>query len=89
MIIAEEFSSWSKNLKVKDIPEKTQFTLKFLLKDICGIILSARNEDYVKSLVETYKGSGNLISLGHSERFDLFSSAIIAGTAAHLSLIHI
>lgn len=83
MIIAEEFSSWSKNLKVKDIPEKTLFTLKFLLKDICGIILSARNEDYVKSLVETYKGSGNLISLGHSERFDLFSSAIIAGTAAH------
>ena len=83
MIIAEEFSSWSKNLKVKDIPEKTQFTLKFLLKDICGIILSARNEDYVKSLVETYKGSGNLISLGHSEKFDLFSSAIIAGTAAH------
>ena len=83
MIIAEEFSGWSKNLKVKDIPEKTQFTLKFLLKDICGIILSARNEDYVKSLVETYKGSGSLISLGHSERFDLFSSAIIAGTAAH------
>ena len=83
MIIAEEFSSWSKNLNVKDIPEKTQFTLKFLLKDICGIILSARNEDYVKSLVETYKGSGSLISLGHSERFDLFSSAIIAGTAAH------
>ena len=83
MIIAEEFSSWSKNLRVKDIPEKTQFTLRFLLKDICGIILSARNEDYVKSLVESYKGSGNLISLGHSERFDLFSSAIIAGTAAH------
>ena len=83
MIIAEEFSSWSKNLKVKDIPEKTQVTLRFLLKDICGIILSARNEDYVKSLVETYKGSGSLISLGHSERFDLFSSAIIAGTAAH------
>ena len=83
MIIAEEFSGWSKNLKVKDIPEKTQLTLKFLLKDICGIILSARNEDYVKSLVETYKGSGSLISLGHSERFDLFSSAIIAGTAAH------
>ena len=83
MIIAEEFSSWSKNLKVKDIPEKTQVTLRFLLKDICGIILSARNEDYVKSLVKTYKGSGSLISLGHSERFDLFSSAIIAGTAAH------
>ncbi len=83
MIIAEEFSNWSKNLKVKDIPEKTKLTLQFLLKDICGIILSARNEDYVKSLVETYKGSGNFISLGHSERFDLFSSAIIAGTAAH------
>ena len=83
MTIAEEFSSWSKTLSVKDIPEKTQSTLKFLLKDICGIILSARNENYVKSLVETYKGSGNLVSLGHSERFDLFSSAIIAGTAAH------
>ncbi len=83
MTVAEEFSSWSKTLSVKDIPEKTQSTLKFLLKDICGIILSAKNENYVKSLVETYKGSGNLVSLGHSERFDLFSSAIIAGTAAH------
>tara|TARA_B100000989_G_scaffold219616_1_gene167538 strand:- start:2748 stop:4097 length:1350 start_codon:yes stop_codon:yes gene_type:complete len=83
MTIAEEFSSWSKNLNVQDIPEKTQLTLRFLLKDICGIILSARNENYIKSLVETYRGSGNLISLGHSEKFDLFSSAIIAGTAAH------
>jgi 2-methylcitrate dehydratase PrpD len=29
------------------------------------------------------KDQETLISLGHSERFDLFSSAIIAGTAAH------
>ena len=33
MTIAEEFSSWSKTLSVKDIPEKTQSTLKFLLKE--------------------------------------------------------
>jgi hypothetical protein len=55
MTIAEEFSSWSKNLTVKDIPEKYRKTLEFLFKDICGIIVSARNENYVQSLVKTYK----------------------------------
>ena len=30
MTIAEEFSSWSKNLTVKDIPEKHRKTLEFL-----------------------------------------------------------
>ena len=83
MTIAEEFSSWSKNLTVKDIPEKFRKTLEFLFKDICGVIVSAINENYVQSLVKTYKGSGSFVCLGHGKEFDLFSSAIIAGTAAH------
>ena len=83
MTIAEEYSLWAKNLQVQDISEKSIKTLKFLFKDICGIIISAKNEDYIKSLVKTYKGSGNFISIGHKRDFDLFSSAIIAGTAAH------
>ena len=83
MTIAEEFSSWAISLKTKDISDKSRNVLKFLVKDICGIIVSARNENYIKSLVNTYSGTGNLISLGHGKKFDQFSSAIIAGTAAH------
>lgn len=83
MTIAEEFSNWGKDLKVEDIPTKSRQTLEFLFKDICGVIVSARNENYIKSLVKTYKGSGSFISLGHGKDFDLFSSAIIGGTAAH------
>ena len=58
-------------------------TLNYLIKDICGIILSARNENYVQSLVKAYRGTGKFISLGHGNEFDISSSAIIAGTAAH------
>ena len=47
------------------------------------LYLAARNENYVQSLVKTYKGSGSFVCLGHGKNFDLFSSAIIAGTAAH------
>ena len=50
MTIAEEYSLWAKNLQVQDISEKSIKTLKFLFKDICGIIISAKNEDYIKSL---------------------------------------
>ena len=64
MTIAEEFSSWSKNLTVKDIPEKFRKTLEFLFKDICGVIVSARKGNYVQSLVKTYKGSGCFVCLG-------------------------
>ena len=83
MTIAEEFSSWAKSLSTKDISDKSRQTLEFLFKDICGVIVSARNENYVQSLVKTYKGTGSLISLGHGKDFDMFSAAIIAGTAAH------
>ena len=83
MTITEEYSNWAKNLSIKEISEKTKGTLNYLIKDICGIILSARNEKYVQSLVRAYKGSGDYISLGHGKEFDVSSSAIIAGTAAH------
>ena len=83
MTISEDFSKWAKNLSTKDISDKSKKTLNYLIKDICGIILSARNENYVQSLVKAYKGSGKFISLGHGNDFDISSSAIIAGTAAH------
>jgi 2-methylcitrate dehydratase PrpD len=83
MTIAEEFSSWAISLKAKDVSDKSREVLQFLVKDICGVIVSARNENYIQSLVNTYKGTGTINSLGHGKKFDLFSAAIIAGTAAH------
>ena len=43
MIIAEEFSKWALSLKTSQITNKSKEVLKFLVKDICGIIVSARN----------------------------------------------
>ena len=80
---AEQFASWANSLDVKSLDEDLVKNLKFLLKDICGLVISARNEDYVQSLVKTYKNSGNIFVLGHKEKFDLSSSAIISGTSAH------
>jgi len=82
-IYAEEFSNWAINLKTKDIPTDVQEVLGFLVKDISGVIIAARNEDYIQSLVKTYSNTGNTIALGHKNIFDVFSSSIICGTAAH------
>jgi hypothetical protein len=57
MTIAEEFSSWAISLKTNDISDKSKQVLKFLVKDICGVIVSARNENYIQSLVKTYSGT--------------------------------
>jgi len=82
-IYAEDFSNWAINLKTKDIPSDVQEVLSFLVKDISGVIVAARNEDYIQSLVKTYSNTGNTIALGHKNIFDVFSSSIICGTAAH------
>ena len=82
-IYAEDFSNWASNLKTKDIPTDVQQVLGFLVKDISGVIIAARNEDYIQSLVKTYSNTGNTIALGHKIIFDVFSSSIICGTAAH------
>ena len=52
---AEQFASWANSLDVKSLDEDLVNNFKFLLKDICGLVISARNEDYVQSLVKTYK----------------------------------
>ena len=56
---AEQFASWANSLDVKSLDEDVIKNFQFLLKDICGLIISARNEDYVQSLVKTYKNSGD------------------------------
>ena len=53
MTISEDFSKWAKNLSTKDISDKSKKTLNYLIKDICGIILSARNENY-ENLIKPY-----------------------------------
>ena len=82
-IYAEEFSGWATKLKPQDIPSDIQEVLSFLVKDISGVIVAARNEDYIQSLIKTYSNTGNIIALGHKNIFDVFSSSIICGTAAH------
>ena len=82
-IYAEEFSGWATKLKTQDIPSDVQEVLNFLVKDISGVIVAARNEDYIQSLIKTYSNTGNIIALGHKNVFDVFSSSIICGTAAH------
>ena len=82
-IYAEEFSGWATKLKPQDIPSDIQEVLSFLVKDISGVIVAARNEDYIQSLIKTYSNTGNIIALGHKNVFDVFSSSIICGTAAH------
>ena len=57
-IYAEEFSGWATKLETQDIPSDIQEVLSFLVKDISGVIVAARNEDYIQSLIKTYSNTG-------------------------------
>ena len=76
-IYAEEFSGWATKLKTQDIPSDVQEVLDFLVKDISGVIVAARNEDYILSLIKTYSNTGNIIALGHKNVFDVFSPVVL------------
>ena len=53
--IAQIYSSWATNLKVEDIPKSVIDKLNIIVMDSIGLMVSAKNEDYIKSLVRSIK----------------------------------
>jgi len=81
--IAESFAIWAANLQAAVIPDAVRHSLGRALLDSCGLMVAARNEDYVHATVAASDGSGPCTAIGHEGRFEVASAALINGTAVH------
>ena len=49
--VAEKFSDWVHNLNISDIPEEVVNKLQLIIIDSFGLMVSAKNKPYIKSLI--------------------------------------
>jgi len=80
---AETFAGWAADLRPEDVPEPVRGALQRVLLDCAGLMVAARNEDYVKATVAASDGTGSCTAIGHAGRFDVAAAALINGTAIH------
>ena len=46
--VAEKFSDWVHNFNINDIPEEVVNKLQLIIMDSFGLMVSAKNEPYIK-----------------------------------------
>ena len=81
--VAEKFSDWVHNLNINDIPEEVVNKLQLIIIDSFGLMVSAKNEPYIKSLINALQEHGNCTLVGHNKKVNPFNASIINGTAIH------
>ena len=81
--VAEIFSDWARSVQFKDIPQSVKNKLNIIVMDSIGLMISAKNEPYIKSLVEALNEKGDCSLIGHNTKVSPFNASIINGTAVH------
>ena len=81
--LAETFSEWVYNLNINDIPEEVVNKLQLIVMDSFGLMISAKNEQYIKSLINALQEDGDCTLVGHNKKVNPFNASIINGTAIH------
>ncbi len=81
--VAETFSDWVHNFNINDVPEEVVQKLQLIVMDSFGLMISARNEPYIKSLINALQDYGDCTLVGHNKKVNPFNASIINGTAIH------
>ena len=81
--LAETFSEWVHNLNMNDIPKEVVNKLQLVVMDSFGLMVSAKNQQYIKSLMNALKENGDCTLVGHNKKVNPFNASIINGTAIH------
>ncbi|MDH3229412.1 MAG: MmgE/PrpD family protein, partial [Alphaproteobacteria bacterium] len=80
---AEVFAGWAADLQPDKVPDPVRRAVQRGLLDSAGLMVAARNEDYVRATVAAADGTGPCTAIGHAGGFDVAAAALINGTAAH------
>jgi 2-methylcitrate dehydratase PrpD len=80
---AEIVAEWAAGLDAGAVPEAVRGAMRRGLLDALGLMVSARNEDYVRAVVASADGEGPCTAVGHAGRFAPADAMLIGGTAVH------
>lgn len=70
-------------LNSDNIPLTVRTVIETTLLDITGFCITARNADYVRTVLSAWDGKGKCTALGHARSMDAAGVALVNGTAAH------
>ncbi|MFZ0422793.1 MAG: MmgE/PrpD family protein [Xanthobacteraceae bacterium] len=70
-------------LDVTQLPPAVRAKCVELLIDVVGLAVTARNEDYVKRVLEACDDDGPCTAIGHARTLSAAAAAIVNGTAIH------
>ena len=81
--VAEVFAAWAADLTNDALPAGVRQAASNALLDQAGLAVSARHEDYVQAILESWTEQGSCTAFGHARGLDPAGAALINGTAAH------
>jgi len=81
--IAARIAAFIAGVDIKSLPEPMLKTCRMLLQDVTGLIVAARNTDYVEAALASAVGRGPCSVIGHAVSVSAYDAALVNATAAH------
>src|SRR5215469_13035662 len=81
--LAETLAQNIAALDVTKLPPAVQRKCEELLIDVVGLAITARNQDYVKSVLAACDDDGPCTAIGHQRTLSAAAAALVNGTAIH------
>ena len=81
--VAEALAAKIAALDAGKLPQAVRRKCEELLIDVVGLAVTARNEDYVQSVLEACDDDGPCTAIGHTRTLSAAASALVNGTAIH------
>src|SRR5262249_11697074 len=81
--LAETLAQNIAALEAAGLPQAVRHKCEELLIDVVGLAVTARNEDYVKSVLAACDDDGPCTAIGHQRTLSAAAAALVNGTAIH------
>ncbi|MGN6749078.1 MAG: MmgE/PrpD family protein [Xanthobacteraceae bacterium] len=81
--VAETLAQSIAALDAAKLPAAVRRKCEELLIDVIGLAVTARNEDYVKSVIAACDDDGPCTAIGHARKLSAAAAALVNGTAIH------
>lgn len=81
--IAETLAGWGNDLTASKIPDGVVAALRRAMLDAGGLMVAARNMDYVAAARDSVESVGGCTAIGHVGGFSAGDAALVSGIAVH------
>ena len=80
---AEILAAWAAELDGTSLPPQVRDALGRTVFDSLGLMVAARNENYVQACIKASDSQGPCTLIGHGSGVDVMTAALVNGTAVH------